>query len=378
VIAVIWTDWYAYHVARLRALAGHESLRGNVLGIELVGACGVHPGLRFRCEERTGLRIETLFPDKDWSGIPQPRLAMALWRKLRKADPSMVLVPGYYTVPALFAAAWAKLNGRRSVLMSETTREDHRRRWWKEMSKRFLIRLLFDSAIAGGKPHVRYLRELGLRTDAIRRAYDVVDNAFFIRESDDARGHANRLQSGLPEDYFLFVGRLSPEKNVSGLIASFAGYRASGGSSSLVICGDGPLRVELEDQARAAGLAAHIRFSGMRMARDLAAHYAFARCFVLPSTREPWGLVVNEAMASGLPVIVSKRCGCAEDLVEEGLNGYLFDPDRPAELTARLVTAGNLSQSALAGMGSRSREIVARYSPEVWASEVAQLASYCV
>lgn len=371
-IAVIWTDWYAYHVARLRALAEHSALRGKVMGIELVGGCGEHAGLRFRTEDRGGLPIETLMPAADWSNTRQPRLAVELWRKLRRVNPRMVLVPGYYTVPALLAAAWAKAHRRRSVLMSETTREDHRRVWWKEAPKRWIVKLLFDGAIAGGKPHARYLTELGVRPEDIRGAYDVVDNEFYARESARARTTLDRRTLGLPEDYFLFVGRLSSEKNVEALLRSFQEYRAKGGRSALVLCGDGPLRCTLP--AHLAG----VHFAGMKTARELPAYYAFARCLVLPSTREPWGLVVNEAMACGLPVVVSNRCGSAEDLVEHERNGYVFDPAAPGALTHVLLKAGALTSESLAAMGQRSREIIARYSPEIFATEVVHLASHCL
>jgi 1,2-diacylglycerol 3-alpha-glucosyltransferase len=379
VVAVIWIDWYTYHLARLRALTRNEDLRGNVLGIELVGGCGEHRGLRFRSddqsEDRRDLPVVTLLPGVNWSASLQPRLAVEVWRKLSAANASLVLVPGYYTAPAIAAALWARLHGRRSVMMAETTRQDHQRVWWKELSKKWLIRLLFDSAIAGGKPHVRYLRELGIGEGSIRRAYDVVDNEFYRSEAERARAASNRSQLGLPEDYFLFVGRLSPEKNVAGLVASFAEYRAAGGRASLVICGDGPQKAELEARASQAGIAQYVRFAGLKAGRELPPYYAHARCFVLPSTREPWGLVVNEAMASGLPVIVSNRCGCAEDLVEDGANGYTFDPGQPGALTQKLQLLGGMDQRDLAAMAERSREIIARYSPEIWASEVAHLVS---
>jgi len=369
-VAVIWTDWYAYHEARLRALTRHSGLRGNVVGIELVGGCGVHAGLRFRSDDRDDLPVVTLLPGADWRNGLQPRLARELWRRLTQANPSLVLVPGYYTLPALGAALWAKAHRRRSVLMSESTRDDHRRVWWKELPKRCLVRWLFDAAIAGGKPHARYLGELGLR-GSIRRAYDVVDNSFYAAESRRARA-CGREAFDLPPDYFLYVGRLSPEKNVDGLIESFA---AAACRQDLVLCGDGPMRAQLERQARELGIADRVHFTGLKTSRELPRYYAFARAFVLPSTREPWGLVVNEAMASGLPVIVSTRCGCAEDLVHNGENGFAFDPAEPGSLTAALRGASVMNDRELAAMARRSEEIIAEYSPEVWASEVAELVS---
>jgi 1,2-diacylglycerol 3-alpha-glucosyltransferase len=371
---VIWIDWYSYHISRFRALAEHESLQGRVTGIELVGGCGVHPGLKFRDQERIGLPITSLFPTVDWGEAKNTDLARAVWQKLNEWRPSAVLVPGCYTVPGFTAALWAKLHRKRCVLMTETTYDDYKRVWWKELGKRVLMSLLFDYGIAGGKPHARYLRRLGFREERIARFYDVVDNRFFqdaadrVRRTPELRG---ALQ--LPEDYFLYVGRLSPEKNLKGLIQSFARYRERGGSWSLVLVGDGPERAALEAQCAERGIAAHVRFTGLKPTSEITPYYAFARCFVLPSEREPWGLVVNEAMASGLPVIVSTRCGCAEDLVESGGNGYLFDPAKDLDLTERMMTVGVLDDDELDRMGNRSRQIIAGYSPQHWAAEVARI-----
>ncbi|HUA58253.1 MAG TPA: glycosyltransferase family 4 protein, partial [Verrucomicrobiae bacterium] len=189
------------------------------------------------------------------------------------------------------------------------------------------------------------------------------------------RHTGNRADFGLPRDYFLFVGRLSPEKNVAGLIDAFSVYRTAGGTASLVLCGDGPSRVDLMAQAETAGVREHVIFAGLKTTPELLPYYAFARVLVLPSKREPWGLVVNEAMASGLPVLVSNRCGCAEDLVRD--NGLVFDPDAPDALPRGLSILGATPPCELEALGRRSREIIAQYSPGVWASEVAEFAGDC-
>jgi 1,2-diacylglycerol 3-alpha-glucosyltransferase len=371
---VIWIDWYSYHVARFRALFEHESFKRQVTGIELVGGYGVHAGLQFRDAERAGLPISSLFPQADWNQTGQMTLAWAVWAKLNQMRPSSVLVPGWYTAPALAAAVWARLHGKRSILMSETTEQDHRRVWWKECSKRLLIRLLFDFGVAGGKPHVRYLAQLGLPLHRIARFYDVVDNLFYQEETERARQSPELRQiCGLPKSYFLYVGRLAPEKNVSASLRAFARYRELGGTWSFVLVGDGPEREALEKQSHELGLSEHVVFAGLKAAKETTIYYAFAGCFVLPSIREPWGLVVNEAMASGLPLIVSNRCGCTEDLVESGGNGYLFDPTNDAELADHMLMVSASSQAVLDAMRQRSREIIADYSPEHWAAEVARV-----
>ena len=370
---VIWIDWYSYHVSRFRALFEHEKLQRDVTGIELVGGCGVHAGLQFRDSDRSGLPISSLFPDADWQKTGQLTLARALWNKLQNIQPSSVLVPGWYTLPAIAAALWAKLHGKRSILMSETTESDYSRAWWKESLKRLLVRSLFDYGIAGGKPHMRYLERLGFAPDRIGRYYDVVDNRFYREEANAARqSPERRTQSGLPENYFLYVGRLAPEKNVQGCLRAYTDYRKRGGTWSLVLVGDGPERATLERMCAERDLAGHVQFAGLKSARETTTYYAFAGCFLLPSSREPWGLVVNEAMASGLPLIVSNRCGCVEDLVEHGSNGYLFDPARDPELTDCMLKTSTASPAALTQMGGRSLEIVTLYSPEQWADEVAR------
>lgn len=372
-VAVIWIDWYAYHVARFRGLDSAPALSGRVSGIELVGGIGVHAGLKFREVLPDNLNITTLMPDKSWGEADHWKLAKMLWAKLTELDPEIVLVPGYYTVPGFAAAIWARIHGRASVLMTESTAGDHKRVWWKEKMKGLGMRSLFGWAVSGGKAHVEYLRELGFPQDKVVGFYDVVDNEMFYRCT-----YLQRLQTaheaGLPEKYFLYVGRLAEEKNVMGLLRSWIAYREAGGSLPLMLVGDGPERRELEATASATRFGGDVHFPGLKSSRELLPFYAHAGCFVLPSTREPWGLVVNEAMASGLPVLVSDRCGCAADLVSPGLNGFVFDPLDEPGLTAKLLRMEELSPEQHSRMGRYSAELVRAYSPQKFGMSIASIA----
>lgn len=145
-----------------------------------------------------------------------------------------------------------------------------------------------------------------------------------------------------------------------------------------MIVGDGPLRDDLRMRARRQVENGEVVFAGHKDVHELPRFYAHAGCFVLPSIREPWGLVVNEAMASSLPVIVSSRCGCADDLVADNENGLTIDPESVSNLTAALLRVSQLGEEERARMGSRSKEIISDYSLEVWASEVKRLADMLV
>jgi 1,2-diacylglycerol 3-alpha-glucosyltransferase len=373
-VAVIWIDWYAYHVERFRGVLSDRSLAGHAQGIELVGGVGIHAGLKFRENLPSDLKVKTIMPESNWLEVSKVELSQKLWRVLSELQPKVILVPGYYTLPGITSALWAKLHRRKSVLMTESTEEDHARSWWKEALKGLLIRSLFDWAVTGGKAHVRYLKRLGFPEDRIRHFYDVVANETYMQQAALLRRQSHE-SFNLPRHYFLYIGRLAPEKNIAVLIRAWIEYRSSGGSWSLVLVGDGPSAESLRRIAAESQYPNDVHFAGHKESKELPKYYAFSSCFVLPSTREPWGLVVNEAMASGLPVIVSNRCGSAEDLVIDGDNGYVFNPTDEHELAATLLKMSDADESERLEMGKRSAEIIERYSPENFGREIASIAN---
>jgi 1,2-diacylglycerol 3-alpha-glucosyltransferase len=370
-LAVIWIDWYVYHVARFAGLRSAPGLGGQVAGIELVGGIGVHAGLKFREDLPSDLGIETLLPNTGWREAGQVRLSLKLWRLLGSLRPEALLIPGYYTLPAIAAALWCKVHRRTAIMMTESTEDDHPRTAWKESAKSMLVRWLFDWAVCGGSAHRRYLSRLGFPADRIAGFYDVVDNDFFRRAAATLRRQPR--PSRLPVKYFLYVGRLAPEKNLDTLLSSWSDYRASGGTWSLVLVGDGPLARELRQLAAGSDFADDVIFAGLRNSAELREYYAFASCFVLPSMREPWGLVVNEAMASGLPVVVSDRCGCAEDLVMPDQNGFIFNPSNRPQLTSLLLNLERMDPAHLQAMGASSNDLIRSYSPASFGLEVSNI-----
>ena len=111
----------------------------------------------------------------------------------------------------------------------------------------------------------------------------------------------------------------------------------------------------------------HVRLPRFKQAQQLVDYYAHALGFIHSATNEAWGLVVNEAMACGLPVLVSRRCGCAWDLVKEGINGFTFDPHQVDEMARRMREVADLTPTARDQMGRASREVIAHFGPEAFA-----------
>jgi 1,2-diacylglycerol 3-alpha-glucosyltransferase len=112
-----------------------------------------------------------------------------------------------------------------------------------------------------------------------------------------------------------------------------------------------------------------IHFVGWKSHEELPSSYALASCFILPSISETWGLVVNEAMACGLPVLVSRNCGCVPELCHDGQNGYSFDPNLTEGMTKLLLNISS-NDRQLPALGKMSREIISTFTPQIWAGAI--------
>jgi glycosyltransferase involved in cell wall biosynthesis len=133
------------------------------------------------------------------------------------------------------------------------------------------------------------------------------------------------------------------------------------------LLGDGPLKSDLCHLISDLGLQDSVLVPGFKQYDELPVYYGNASAFIHASTTEQWGLVVNEAMASGLPVLVSNRCGCAQDLVKEGVNGFTFDPCNVEEMAQLMFQMSAFQPFRLSAFGAASSEIIANWGPERFA-----------
>jgi len=310
----------------------------------------------------------------------------AIESKVGPFKPEAVAVPGWSSQMALALASWAVARGIPVIAMSETNPWDFDRKWGTE----FLKRRIFEYFTAGqctSDGQADYLHALGLPKEAIFRGYNVVDNDYFRRTADAAKGAPMPVgNDGLPLPeaargrYFLASNRFIPKKNLAVMLDAYARFRTNRGDDPddwpLVLLGDGDLREALERQRDALGLARHVHMPGFRQYDELPSYYGTAGCFVHASTIEQWGLVVNEAMAAALPVIVSDRCGCAPVLVRNGVNGFTFPPSDVAALTEAMGKIAALKDDS--GMRQASLSLVAECAPDRFGDGMAAAARYAV
>ncbi len=370
IFATCFTNFGPYHLARLRALAARLRARGDCLiAYEMAATERAYPWQRRNQAEL--FDWITLFPDRALETLTHLDCTTAIVRALDRDQPDAVGITGYARPESIAAARWVRRNCQTAILMSESQAVDRPRTWWKELIKRRRLRL-FDAALVGGPHHRDYLIELGMPVNRITLGYNAVDNAFYRNKADFWRDHPEGRQ-GLPvAPFFLSVCRFAPEKNLVRLVEAFAHYRDQAGPDhlwDLVLCGDGPQAALIDAAITRSGHAEVIHRPGFLQADTLSRWYAHAGAFVLPSLSEPWGLVVNEAASTGLPLLVSNRAGCAPTLVPEfeASTGAQFDPIDIEEMCQKLTWLTLLTEDDRRSMGERAAATVSSWGPDRFA-----------
>ena len=371
-VAILTEIISPYRIPVFNALAKHE---------------GIHLKVIFLSETDPTLRHWRVYKDEirfSYEVLPSWRfraggshflLNARLAACLKKFSPEAIVCGGYNYVASWQALMWARRRRVRFILWSESNARDARSQRQPVEFLKAHFRKRCDGFVVPGKSAFEYLRLLGSPAESIFTAPNAVDNTFFATQAEKVKRNpaAYRERFGRPRRFILFVGRLLPEKGIFDLLEAYAklesGLRSEVG---LVFAGDGVSREELAQQAKriSPGI---ICFPGFAQREDLAGLYALAEALVLPTHSDTWGLVVNEAMACGLPIVVSSVAGCSADLVEDGWNGYIVPPRDSEKLSVAinsLVRQPELKQK----MSVRSLERIRSYSPEACADGLAAAA----
>jgi glycosyltransferase involved in cell wall biosynthesis len=269
--------------------------------------------------------------------------------------------------------------------MSESKWDDEKRQWWKEQLKFWLYVRKYGAALVGGELHRDYLIKLGFPRERIFLGYDAVDNDYFDQQAEIARQDplaARHRQPRIPSrPYLIAVTRFIKRKNVSRLVEAFAAYRQEVGDDQawdLVICGSGEEEASIRNLILAKGLNDCVHLPGFITYQAIGDWYGLANAFVHPALQEQWGLVVNEACAAGLPILCSRTVGACHELVHEGDNGLLFNPESTQDMTRALLSIHQLDSDARTKMAQSSRMIVADYGSQNFAEGLINAANITI
>jgi len=281
--------------------------------------------------------------------------------------PDLIVLPGYshllYWV-ALFIEKFI-LRGR-VVISIDSTEYDNPKQYYKEHAKKLFIRFC-DYAFCYGTKSKEYVVKLGMSPEKVIIRFQATDNQTIENVYNGYKSERDYLisKNGFKKYNFIYVGRLSKEKNVETLIKAFRLLKDSIIESKdwgLILVGDGERKEYLINLVKDLN-ARDVFFVGGKSWKEVPIYYALSDVFVLPSISEPWGLVVNEAMVCELPVIVSYRAGAAYDLVREGENGFVFDPFNEQDLLEKMSFFVK-NPDKIKEMGKCSKKIIAEYTPE--------------
>jgi glycosyltransferase involved in cell wall biosynthesis len=293
------------------------------------------------------------------------------WRYVRQPF-DLMIAAGWLDFASQAGFLLSKLLGRRYILWSESTANESS---WRRSLARPLVQTIVagsDAYIAVGTRSKEYLCALGAPEDDIFTAFSTVDVHWFQCRSRELALQRDAIKAELGiagRRVVLYCGQFIERKGLRYLVEAFELIKARHPDTALAFVGYGPLQSELQATVARRRLA-DVHFLGAMELEDTARVYAVSDVFVLPSLEETWGLVVNEAMACGLPVVVTDCVGSSVDLVRNGENGFVVpagDAVRLGDAISHLVADNSLRER----FSACSARHIANFTPEHAASAFA-------
>jgi len=279
--------------------------------------------------------------------------------ELIRFNPEVIVSAGWDIFAYQIAFFYAKLFRKKFILWSGSTKYEPS---WRRTISKPLVWLMIkgaDACIAYGTRAKEYLISLGANPKKIFIAYNTIDVDFFKKEIEKLRKNRERIKENIgikTSKIILYVGQLIERKGLVYLIKAFKKLREEMSDVGLLIVGYGQQEKELKELVKNKKIK-DVYFYGGASWPEVAKFYAISDIFVLPSLEEVWGLVINEAMAAGLPIITTDRVGASIDLVKEGRNGAVAKSSNTHDL---FLTMKNILEDPklLTGMGKKSFELI--------------------
>ena len=333
----------------------------------------------YRTEDQWGIEDELLkgykyeflrnfSPRPSYLSWPFGLINLGIWNKIKDAKPDVVIVMGWTNITwwvTLLASRYFRVP---FLYMNDANvQAENAQPMWKSLIKKVLLGRVYFKLAAGflssGTSNDILYEYYGVSRDKIVPfAYSMVHHTF-LPVAEELGPQKNRLRAELdiPEDSFviLYCGRFVKQKGALDLLEA---YRQVGlPNTVLILVGDGEFRQPLADFVARHNLDS-VRFYGFQDRKAIGKFYAVSDILVLPSWRETWGMVVNEALCFGLPVVVSDQVGARDDLVHEGYNGFTFPVGNPTALASSIERLMDMPKAERLTMGANSLGLIKEWS----------------
>lgn len=302
------------------------------------------------------------------------RINFSILGALRRNRSDAVVVCGYDHPTLWFAMLYCLITRTPFLQQGESHTQKPRGRLKEWLKRRLLFPVLrrSEGAFATGKGARDYWKSVGIPAERIYTVANTPNVPLIQTQAQQARGTRDELRLELGCDdrrVAIFVGRFDRVKGIDVLMDALRQIPEDD-RPMVWLVGDGPLQAEIDRQVEEHRLP--VKILGFRQPAELPKLYVAADYFVLPSRHEPWGVVVNEAMACGLPLVLSSQVGAGFDLLQEGenLNGFSFKSESSEDLAQVLARMSELSISQLQAMGQASERLIAHWTPDESADNV--------
>lgn len=353
-VAILHTDFRIYWPARLYAL--HQYLKDHAVDLQVIEISGIGSPYRFNdSDSSTTIFWHCIFPNRKIEEVTSREAVKAVINKLDDLNPDIILAGAIAFPSGAAAVNWGLNRGRKVVVFDDARLVDVRRSPFVDWIKKKVYSGV-DAIFCPSEEWQNTFEHFGFSKEQLYYGVNVVNNDFWMD------------QEFVPEikakyNYFLTIGRQVPKKNLIFLLQAYKKYLdVAIRPLHLTLIGDGPMNISLRQFVVDSDIEEFVHFVPFLPQENLKSYFREASWFVFPSlSGETWGLVINEAMASGLPVIVSNQVGCVSTLVKDGVNGFIFSPDDVDELAQTLVRAATMDEGERLGMAKQSTEIISKW-----------------
>ena len=355
-VLIVHNDFRVYWKGRLLYLKKFfESKNIEFYAIELFGKGSPYSFDNYENQEQWWT---CLFPDKSYEEISISEIRKTFISKFDEIKPDVVIGGSIVFFAGALGIRWAKNNHKKFIMFDDAKPSQVKRTLIVRTIKNLIIHQVDGLWLPSDDYDEAFIKLVPKHT-LLFHGYNCIDNQLF----------RFKQKRDMNFTTIICVARLVPIKNIDNLLKAWKVIEKNEPDFKLVIIGDGPEFVSLNELTLKLDLK-NVVFLGAVNNSDIPTYFYNAAAFVLPSLSESWGLVVNEAMAAGLPILISNKINASNALLRETINGFSFDPMDVANIAEKIMAFINLDLEQKRQMSNNSLKIIGRMDYENMGNEL--------